>query len=83
LPEDPIKYADVTTAGQKNDSKFKLGFDIFTSAVGGSAAKVGLKGYDVALSALQASGDILDTYFGPQVYQNINFSQARSQFDAK
>jgi RHS repeat-associated protein len=74
-----IRYADVTTSDQKNDTRFKLGFDVFTSAVGASAAKVGLKGYDVALSGLQAFGDTLDYFFGRQIYQNINYNQVNAQ----
>src|SRR6266436_9054352 len=45
-----FRYADVTTPQQKNETRFKFGFDAFTSVIGGSAAKVGLKGYDFALS---------------------------------
>lgn len=74
-----IKYADVTLPADKKETRFKLGFDVFTSAVGGSAAKVGLKGYDVALSGLQAFGDTLDYFFGRQIYQNINYNQIQSQ----
>jgi len=78
-----IKYGDVTTQEQKSDSRFKLGFDVFTGAVGGSAARVGLKGYDVALGGAQAFGDALDSFFGRQIYQNINYNKAQSQTSAQ
>jgi RHS repeat-associated protein len=78
-----IKYSDVTTPQQKGQSTFKAGFDLFTMGVGGAAAKVGLEGYDFALSGLQATGDTLDYFFGRQIYQNMNYNQVQSQTSAQ
>jgi len=78
-----IKYSDVTTPQQKRQSAFKAGFDVFTMGVGGVAAKVGLTGYDLALSSLQATGDTLDYFFGRQIYQNMNYNQVQSQTSAQ
>jgi len=76
-----IKYADVTTPEQKNQSAFKAGFDLFTGAVGyvGATAKIGRAGLSLALSSFQAIGDTLDYFYGPQIYQNMNARQAMTQ----
>jgi hypothetical protein len=47
--------------------------------VGGAATKLGMRGYDLGVSGLQVTGDVLDRYFGPQIYQNINYSQLQLQ----
>ncbi len=78
-----IRYADVTTAQQKNETRFKFGFDALTTALGYKAADVGLKGYDLLLSGLQATGDTLDHFFGRQIYQNMNYNQVQSQTSAQ
>jgi hypothetical protein len=74
-----IKYADVTSRDDKGSSAFKAGFDVVTWGVGKAATQLGMIGYSVGLSTLQASGDILDYFFGPQIYQNINYNQMQSQ----
>jgi len=74
-----IKYPDVFSAQERSQSRSNLAFDVFLGAVGGSAAKVGLKGYDLALSGLSATLDVLDHYFAPQIYQNVNYNQVQSQ----
>ena len=75
-----IEYADVTTYEQKRDSAFKAGFDILTGGVGfvGATAKVGMKGLSLALGTFQATGDVHDFFYGPQIYQNINMRTAQS-----
>jgi RHS repeat-associated protein len=78
-----IRYADVTTPQEKGKSAFKAGFDLFTMGVGGAATKLGLKGYDFALSGVQATGDTLDYFFGRQIYQNMNYNQIQSQTSAQ
>jgi hypothetical protein len=45
-----IKYADVTSQDQKSETRFKLGFDVLTTALGYKAADLGVKGYDLLLS---------------------------------
>jgi hypothetical protein len=78
-----LRYADVTTRQEKGKSAFKAGFDVFTFGVGTAAAKVGMSGYGLALSAFQAAGDTLDYYFGRQIYQNMNYNQIQSQTSAQ
>jgi RHS repeat-associated protein len=78
-----LRYADVTTPQEKGKSAFKAGFDVFTFGVGTAAAKVGMSGYGLALSAFQAAGDTLDYYFGRQIYQNMNYNQIQSQTSAQ
>jgi YD repeat-containing protein len=83
-----IKYADVTTPEEKSTSGFKAGFDVLTWGVGKAATQLGMSGYCLALSGLQATGDTLDFFYGPQIYQNLNsrqvqskiFTQGRQQF---
>jgi hypothetical protein len=74
-----IKYADVTTREQKDASAFKAGFDVVTWGVGKAATQLGMIGYSVGLSTLQAGGDVLDNFFGRQIYQNMNYNQIQSQ----
>ena len=76
-----VRYADVTTPEQKRQSEFKAGFDVFTSLVGAAAGLkiIGMARAGFALGTLQASGDTLDFFFGPQIYQNMNVRQATAQ----
>lgn len=67
-----FKYANVFSPEEKSATNFKLGYDLALTAVGGSAARVGLETAGRALGALSATGDALDTYFGPQIYKTYN-----------
>jgi RHS repeat-associated protein len=78
-----IKYASVTTPAEKNETRFKIGFDAVTSIAGMGAARVGMGVYGLALGSLQATGDVMDQYFGRQIYQNVNYSQIQSQTSAQ
>jgi len=69
-----FKYANVFSPQEKSRTNFKLGYDATLSALGEVAAlpSIGLKGYGIALDALSATQDALDTYFGPQIYKTYN-----------
>lgn len=69
-----IKYGNVISQEEKNQTNFKLAYDSGTLILGGAAKIPGVaaSGFGDALSALTASMDTLDTYFGPQIYKTYN-----------
>jgi hypothetical protein len=69
-----FKYADVFSPQEKSATNFKLGYDSALSLTGEAAAlpSIGLKGYGIALDALTATQDALDTYFSKQIYKTYN-----------
>jgi hypothetical protein len=70
-----IKYSDVFSQQEKSQTNFKLGYDVLTAATGQAAARVGLETLGPTLDALTASMDVLDTYFGKQIYKRYNDQQ--------
>jgi RHS repeat-associated protein len=78
-----IKYADVTTPQQKYSSEAKFGVGVFLNLTGLTATRVGLAGYDTAISGLSATLDVMDHYFAPQIYKNANYNRIQSQNSIK
>ena len=70
-----VDYPDQFTAQDKKDVGFKLGLDALlsgTSRVAKAGEKIILETWPVVL-------DVLDHYFGRQIYQNINYGNVQSQ----
>jgi hypothetical protein len=67
-----IRYGGVVSQDVKDQTNFKLGYDLALTVVGGKAADVGLKSLGNTLSVLTAASDVLDTYFGEKIYKTYN-----------
>ena len=70
-----IDYPEYFSAEEKKDLGFKLGLDALVSGV----ARVGTAAEKAFLQIGPATLDVLDHYFGPQIYQNVNQQQVQSQ----
>jgi RHS repeat-associated protein len=77
------KYADVFSQDEKNQTNFKLAYDVSLTAVGGAAAvpRLGAEALGNALSVLTPASDALDTFFGKQIYKTYNDELNRKKLD--
>ena len=70
-----LDYPEYHSIDQINQTGNKVLWDIFTFGIGRIATDIERATLDVATAAL----DVLDHYFAPQVYQNVNYKQLQSQ----
>lgn len=67
-----VKYANVSTLEEKDSTKSKIGMDALFMITGQGATRVGLEKLGQTLEVLTTTLDTTDTFFGKQIYKNVN-----------
>jgi len=78
-----IKYRDVFSQEEKSRTNFKLGYDFLLTATGAKIARDFGKAAEAGFDTLTAGLDVLDTYFGPQTYRNVNQKNVQTQLQSQ